>query len=85
MAREKQPKEKKEKIRYIDDGRSLADMSGVGRKGQKADKSRSPRQAPGMRDVMQTYFDAVRMMLLPCAIAIGVIAVAFLILWLLAR
>ncbi len=82
----KQPKPKKEKITYIDDGSTIADMSGVG--------NRSPRPNPHHRDragkpaptsragrIWQTYLDAVRAMVGPMLVTIGGITVVFLLVW----
>ena len=67
---------KKEKVTYIDDGRTLADMSGVGRSSRLND--RNPyRPAPKFKDVWKTYWNAVRLMLLPMLATIGAICVIF--------
>ncbi len=67
-------KKKKEKITYIDDGRSLADMSGI-RGGGGARGS--------LKDQAKTFFSAMKMMVLPMLATMGIIAVAFFIMWLL--
>ena len=83
-------KKKKEKITYIDDGRTVADMSAFdkGRRASSdADKrsGKSPRLLPGshssMKEQAQTYFAAVRMMFLPMLVVIGILTLAFLVLW----
>ncbi len=83
----KHPKKKKEKIVYIDDGSTIADMSGVGRKpvsrpvqpihGGK--QKRQPTTRAG--SIWQTYKDAVRAMIGPMLITIGGISVIFLLVW----
>ena len=68
----KEKKKKREKITYIDDGRSLADMSGV--KGGGFHSSRSywtPRAS--LKEQWQTYWGAVKMMFVPMLVVIGVI------------
>ena len=66
---------KKEKITYIDDGRTLADMSGVtgGRLGRR--NPNAPR--PAAKDVWSTYWNAVKMMFLPMLATIGAICIIF--------
>ena len=66
---------KKEKITYIDDGRTLADMSNVpgsrlGRRNPNAPRS-------GAKEVWSTYWNAVKMMFLPMLATIGAICVIF--------
>ncbi len=73
-------RKKKEKIVYIDDGRTIADMSNVTGAGRLQMPKRSVyRPAPRVRDVLRTYFTAVRMMLLPTLVVVGFLAAAFLI------
>ncbi len=60
-------KEKKEKVVYYDDGRTIADMSNVGR-GRPSFSSRGTTSK--FRDIWRTYWDATRMMLLP-TLAVG--------------
>ena len=88
------PKKKKEKIVYIDDGSTIADMSALGRRpGSSPGKSPSRPAAPihGGRQkrepatragrIWQTYTDAVRAMIGPMLVAVGAISVLFLLLW----
>ena len=59
-------KQKKEKITYIDDGRTIADMSGV-----QSGASKYFRNVPSYstgREKWTTFWDAFRMMLLPTAV-----------------
>lgn len=74
-------KKKKEKITYIDDGRTVADMSGVS--GGRKKRSAAPRASA--REQFRTYLAAVKMMLVPMFVTIGIICVAFLVMWLLLR
>jgi hypothetical protein len=68
-------KTKKEKIRYIDDGRTIADMSSVS-----AGRNRwGSGTVSTFGDIWRTYWGAVRMMLLPTLVAVGILSVAFLI------
>ena len=89
----KKPKKKKEKTVYIDDGRTIADMSPVvesRKRGSMGERERAPkREAPRpratFREQLDTFFAAQRMMFGPMLVAIVIISLAFLILWLLAR
>lgn len=82
-----QPKKKKEKIVYIDDGSTVADMSGVGRKplGQPTQPVHGGRQKrrPTTRagSAWETYKAAVRSMIGPMLITLGGITVVFALLW----
>ena len=88
-------KKKKEKIVYIDDGSTISDMSGVNKARPSAFGSRPESDRKGQidnggvntgnrfRDSIRTYFRAVRLMLGPMFITIGIISAAFFILWLL--
>ena len=74
-------KEKKEKIVYIDDGRTIADMSGVDSGASKYFRS-TPSYSTG-KERWATFFGAFRMMLLPTAVFAGALALLFGIMWLL--
>ncbi len=80
----KPKKQKKEKITYIDDNRTISDMSGV--KGGLFSSSRKKKKdsviPPLNQSPWQTYWGAVRMMLLPMFVVLGLIAVVFLLLYL---
>ena len=78
----KNKKKKKEKIAYIDDGRTIADMSGVSG-GRRKCSSAPPRAS--FKEQFKTYIAAVKMMLVPMFVTIGILCVAFLIMWLLLR
>lgn len=82
----KQPKKKKEKIVYVDDGSTVADMSGVGRKPIRptarpsyGTSKREPASRAGR--VWQTYKDAVRAMIGPMLVTLGGISLIFLVIW----
>ena len=66
-------KHKKEKITYIDDGRTIADMSGLPNRMQwtKHGTTSSP------REIWNTYWAAVRMMFKPMLVVIGFLTVVF--------
>ena len=69
----KKDKKKKEKITYIDDGRSFADMSnvtgGFGKFG--------PGTTSSFKDIWETYWSAVKMMFKPMLVVIGFLCVIF--------
>ena len=65
---------KKEKITYIDDGRTLADMSGVQGGLPKAPASRPHRD---WKAVWQTYWMSVKMMFLPMLAFLGIMTLIF--------
>lgn len=60
---------KKDKITYIDDGRTLADMSGVS-SGLRLGNKAPFRPRPDAREVWKTYWSAVKMMIGPMLIVI---------------
>lgn len=66
-------KKKKEKITYIDDGRTIADMSGV-RGGTRFTKQGT---SSGFRDIWRTYWKATKMMIIPTLMAVALVLVAF--------
>ena len=81
MAR-KEKKQKKQKIRYIDDGSTVVDMQPL------EDANRRPGQKPRergvrgtLREQARTYFAAVRLMIVPMLITLALIFVSFLITW----
>lgn len=68
-------KNKKEKVIYIDDGRSLADMSGVS---GGLDWTKKGTSSP-VSEIWRTYCSAVKMMFKPMLVVIGFILAAFII------
>jgi hypothetical protein len=70
-------KEKKPKVRYVDDGRTLADMSAL----RGVDK-RYTGPKGGFRAQARTYWNAVKLMFVPMMVTIGIISLAFLVMWL---
>ena len=83
--KEKNAKNKKEKIIYVDDGRTIADMSALnGKKKEKGAKETPKANYLGrstIKEQLETYFGAVKLMFLPMLAVLGVLAVAFVILY----
>ena len=73
-------KKKKVKTIYIDDGRSLADMSGI--RGGFRGSGRSLGKGT-FKDQARTYFAACRMMFIPMLVVIAIISAAFALVYLL--
>lgn len=71
-------KEKKEKVTYIDDGRTIADMSNVGNGRPKSGEGRRPST---FKDKWKTYWEAVKLMIVPMFVVIGIITAAYLIMY----
>lgn len=64
---------KKEKVTYVDDGRTIADMSGVsgGTHWSKKGTTATP------KEIWTTYWSAVRMMFKPMLVVIGFLCAVF--------
>ena len=60
---------KKEKITYVDDGRTIADMSGVSGGWTKSGRSRYTPPA-SFKEQWQTYWTATKMMLKPTLVVV---------------
>lgn len=79
----KKNSKKKEKIRYIDDGRTIADMSGTSRANPLLGNSplSSPRgkRRASTKEIWQTYWAAVKTMVFPMLVVMMIITAAFLI------
>ena len=73
----KKDKKKKEKITYIDDGSTVADMTLVTRTGKPRQKPTTP---PPTTSKVKTFFTAMGRMVLPMCIVLLVLAVISLIL-----
>lgn len=71
-------KKKKEKITYIDDGRTIADMSNV--TGPRLGKRNPAAPRPSFKEVWHTYWGAVRMMLGPMLVVICGIVIIYMLL-----
>ena len=65
---------KKEKITYVDDGRTLADMSGLS--GPRLTRS-SAKPKTRAKEIWATYLNAVKMMFLPMLAVIGGLVVLY--------
>ena len=86
MRKKDSNQKKKEKIVYVDDGSTIFDMSGLDStkrfsKNRQQPTSRPVKQPSRWKAIVQTYFDSVRMLLLPMLVFVGVICILFLILW----
>lgn len=70
-------KEKKEKIRYYDDGSTVSDMSAV------KPKKKMPPHTGGnsARDKAQTYLGAVKMMIAPMITVICILCIVYMIVY----
>ena len=77
-------KKKKQKTIYIDDGRTIFDMSAFdSRSGHINPDIHPPKKLNStMKEKLETYFSAVKMMFLPMLATMGIITAAFLILYL---
>lgn len=78
MGKEQIKKEKKKAI-YVDDGSTIADMSGVGRPRREKRSRSTPRAS--FKEQWTTYITAVKLMFLPMLVVLGIIALAFLIVY----
>ncbi len=74
-------KEKKEKVVYIDDGRTIADMSALAPGKGKAPACESE-SGSRFRDIWNTYWAATKMMLLPTLAVSGAMVVLFAVMYL---
>ncbi len=71
-------KKKKEKITYIDDGRTIADMSSFSsNKRLDTGKDNFLRPRSTFKDKWKTYWSAVRSMIVPMLITLAIISVMF--------
>ena len=77
----KEQKKKKEKVIYYDDNSTIADMSSVNKKGEKKAPPQ-PRIPSTARAKWDTYWNAVKTMILPMFVALGVLGILyFLMMW----
>ena len=70
-------KKKKEKIKYIDDGRSFADLSGVSGMGDSFKFSKTGTTS-SPKEIWRTYWSAVKFMFKPMLVVIGFLCALFL-------
>ena len=71
-------KKKKKKTTYVDDGRTIADMSTL----SGVDK-RYVGPKGTFKDQLRTYWNTVKLMFVPMMVTIGIICAVFFIMWLL--
>ena len=70
-------KEKKEKVIYYDDNSTIVDMSDVGGVGRKP-RSQQPQKPPSTAgEKWKTYWSAVKMMVMPMCVVLGILCVLF--------
>jgi len=81
MGKNKNNQKKKQKTVYIDDGSTIANMSGLGRTG--APRLGEARPNASFKEQFKTYTEAVKMMFLPMLAVLGILALAFLIVYIL--
>ena len=74
----KQEPKQENKTVYIDDGTSFADMSAF----RRGDPSKNNgREHATLKEMFETYINAVKLMFLPMLAVLGIIALAYLILY----
>ncbi len=71
-------KKKKKKVTYIDDGRTIADMSSLSGVDKKYTGAKGT-----FKEQLTTYWNTVKLMFVPMLVTIGIICVVFLIMWIL--
>lgn len=71
-------KKKKEKITYVDDGRTIADMSGISGGSQSSRNPYAPRST--FREKWETYKAAVKMMFMPMLVVVCGIIIVYMLL-----
>lgn len=74
-------KEKKEKIRYYDDGSTIANMSGV--KDRRLPGGDPLRPRATAKEKWDTYWNAVKMMFVPMLFVLVILCIAYMILYIL--
>lgn len=74
-------RKKKEKIIWVDDGRTIADMSNVS--GSTPVPTKSSPYSASMKEKLRTFFEAMGFMLLPTLAMAALLALAFLIVYIL--
>lgn len=78
---------KKEKIIWVDDGRTVADMSGIsprtGNDSTHGKYGRPSRYSAPLKEKLGTFFDAMGFMLLPTLAMVGLLCAVFAIVYIL--
>lgn len=75
-------KKKKEKTVYVDDGRTIADMSALS-SGNRLGRRDPSHPGPTFKEAWCTYWKAVRLMILPMLAVIGGLVIIYAIIYLL--
>ena len=70
-------KKEKEKIRYVDDGRTIADMSNVTKRGPRVFDRNPYKPRSTAKEKWSTYWGAVRMMFVPMLVAVCAIVIVY--------
>ncbi len=70
-------KPKKEKVRYYDDGRTVADMSNVS--GPRLSNSNKYKPRSSAKERWETYWNAVKMMFVPMLVVIVALCVIYMV------
>lgn len=73
-------KKKKEKVIYVDDGRTVADMSGVS--GPRLGNRNPYAPRASAKEIWKTYWNAVKMMITPMLVVITALAVIYMVMYL---
>lgn len=81
MGKDNEKKKKKNKTVYVDDGSTISDMSGL--RGSSKGHNNGLRPRASFKEQFKTYTDAVKMMFFPMLVVLGIIALAFLIVYIL--
>ena len=82
MGKNKNKKRNKQKTVYVDNGATISNMSNVRSGFFSQRKAPAPYRAP-LKEQWATYLSAVRMMFVPMLVMLGIIALAFLIVYIL--
>lgn len=69
-------KKKKEKVTYVDDGRTVADMSGISGMGSDFKFSKTGTTS-SPKEIWQTYWSAVKFMFKPMLVVVGFLVLLF--------
>jgi len=77
MSSKKKNKVKKEKIVWYDDNSTIADMSSVPGSKLKTGKQPQQKKCSTFKEKWNTYWSAVRMMIIPMFVVLAVIAVLY--------
>lgn len=73
-------KKKKNKIKYIDDGSSVADMSATAGRKRADGKGEAPKPKSTFKDKARTYFSTVKKMVVPMLVTLLAFSLVYLIL-----